>query len=557
MDNNTLTAMGTLGVIFTDTCVLADKYNCRQEEVLQLIRAFICGSEGQGVEWQLVDVGGDSFDYIFSNDVTWRGYCRALSDYCAGMGWQTNCQTPLMILGGDDVIPIPLERIPPSEKDRPVDLQTDLYYGYPPTFQLLDEVVSALENDCSLYDYMMERALFNVSRLPLENGDIQTSLQQDLGSYFSRSIETGGFIKVESLLPTSAYNWYMSVRGITENLPLLSLGADNRCWLSDIIISPNHSMGDGPALHSYVSALEKADMLLFNTHGSNDPDISGFLGQGPAPEPGDEQIGYVERPLAFDVELLPYCKAKILNTLACFGARYDKYQRKKSMLLSAIYGGFLLYMGSCEIALGRGGVKDPANRLRLTGYSETLMKTYINLLMNGKPAGLALLEAKWRYLDDCIEEDSAITALYTVLEFNQFGNPALKVMAPRYNRQKGCQNVLKSSHKNIPSLKLPSQKFSTFLSTGISELDDLYLDVRNTLDNALLQLSEELGEMLEKEYCYCKKDLLLKQVVRIDEPRNFGDRLFHYDYGRIKNGEHIVIVRVDKNGKPKDVIHTI
>lgn len=554
--------MGQIGIIFTDTNVLAGKYHCQRSEVEHLLHTFICDSESHGIDWNLVDVG-NGFDYIFSQDISWQAYCRALNDYCAGMGWQTDYRTPLMIVGGDDVIPIPILEFPPSEGNAPVPLQVDMLYGYPCDFQILDEIAELPDHNLPLCSAMLRKAIFNVARLPLEIGLIKTSLQQDLGGYFSRSVESGGCIQVNYVLPTSAYNWYMSVRSITEGIPLLPLGSDTRCWLSDIYISPNLNMGDSSAMQHFTDDIGKADMLLFNTHGCDDPEQSGFYGQGPLPERGDEQISYVEKPLAFDVQLLPYCKAKVFATLACWGARFDKdksnqpYQRKQSMLLSAIYGGALLYMGSCEVSWGRGGIKDPGNAMRLTGYSETLMKKYINLLMNGVPAGVALLEAKWSYCEECFSEDSPISALYTIFEFNQFGNPALKVVAPSYNRQSNIQKKFNSIPQRCKSYKLQSQKFTSLYSTGIGELDRLYQDVRQTLDSSLMQLSNNLCQMLQRDYCYSSANLFLTDIICIEENDGAMDYLFQYSYESFHDNEHVIFVRIDSHRQLKDVMHTI
>ena len=269
------------------------------------------------------------------------------------MGWQTNCNTPLLIIGGDDVIPLPIEKL--NIQEEPKDLQVDMYYGYPWDFQMRNEIERARKSvSSSFYDVMMSKALFNVSRLPLENGKIRTTLQQDLGGYFSRSIETRGTIVVDHLLPISAVDWYMSVRHITEGIELLSLGQDTPYWISDIIISPNLALEKPKGLEELLTALSKADMLLFNTHGGNDIELSGFLGQGPGgiielkineeDSCFNKYVYDMEHPLAFDVPLLPCSKARILNTLACYGARFVGYDRPKSMLLSALYGNFLLYI---------------------------------------------------------------------------------------------------------------------------------------------------------------------------------------------------------------------
>lgn len=56
-----------LGIIFTDSSVLSDKYHCQRSDIEQLMKKFIFNSHGQGADWQLVDVGGNGFDYFFSD----------------------------------------------------------------------------------------------------------------------------------------------------------------------------------------------------------------------------------------------------------------------------------------------------------------------------------------------------------------------------------------------------------------------------------------------------------------------------------------------------------
>lgn len=70
---------------------------------------------------------------------------------------------------------------------------------------------------------------------------------------------------------------------------------------------------------------------MFNLHGADAEGMCGFYSE-------DE---------AFNPSLLNQGRARVFNTVACFGARYAGYERNDSMLLSALYGGgVLLYTGS-------------------------------------------------------------------------------------------------------------------------------------------------------------------------------------------------------------------
>jgi hypothetical protein len=358
--------MSKLGVIFTDTAVLADKYNCHRQEVIDVIGNYIHGCHDRGIDWQLVDVGGHDFDYIFSKRATWEDYRQALADNCAGMGWKTDCDTPLFIIGGDDVIPIP--NIPEDNKiliPESKGLQIDTFYCYPPEFDLLQELTQFLSNGYNkgeLYDFFMAKAVFNVSRLPFERGDVPFDLHKDLGGYLTKSLASNGTIKVDKMLPVTAFRWYFSTLKTVENMPLLPLGPNNGCHMSDIFVSPllriSDNPNDKPAMGEFFSALGKADMLMFNLHGHYYPKITGFVGEGDVlVEDNDGNMSF-EQPLAFDIGLLGNCKnTKVLNTEACYGARYVytgeggniEYSRSESMLLYALYNSeVLLYAGSCE-----------------------------------------------------------------------------------------------------------------------------------------------------------------------------------------------------------------
>ena len=557
--------MGTLGVIFTDTCVLAEKYNCRRQEVIDVIDTFIRNGVYRGIDWQLVDVGGHDFDYIFKNvknEVSWRDYCRALADNCVGMGWQTDCNTPLFIIGGDDVIPVPqvLFQMP---ENRLVPLQVDMFYGYPVDFNLREEMEKMSTKGYhrgDLFAYFMSKSVFNVSRLPLETGNIPATVQHDLGGYFQRSLDTGGTINIDSLLPTTAYSWYISMKKAVEGIPLLPLGQDNGCHLSDIYISPMLRMTDATAMAEYKQSLSKSDMLLFFLHGGDDPENTGFVGQGPRPNKRDDfDPPTGEYCKAFDIELLPYVKGNVLTTAACFGARYFSreynYSRSQSMLLSALYdNNFLLYMGASHEAWLSMPVFSAQSDVRLTGFSMTLIKIYLNLVMRGEPAGLALMKAKWLYYDECKSEDSEL-ADYTILEFNQFGDPTLAVRALSYNQVNGQHPIENTIRAHSEMIRSPKKEYTQLYSCKeLSSLDEAYQDVRNCVDDGLAQLAHDLTMLLQGDNKLTRDNLFLTHILREIDADSY---LFLYAQQSRFGDKYRTYVRADSSGNVKNIMQTI
>lgn len=561
--------MATLGVIFTDTAVLADKYRCPRQEVLEIINGYMRGCANRGIEWQLVDVGGHDFDYIFSKgfseEVSWEDYRQALADNCAGMGWQTDCNTPLFIIGGDDVIPVPIyPYFIPDDKGLN-NVEADILYCYPAGFDFkreLDRFDDAGYNKGALYDYFMSKAVFNVSRLPVERGDVNTSVQHDLGGYFERCLASEGKITVDkSLLPVTAFDWYFATLKIIEDIPLLlPLGPINACHMGDVFVSPALDIDNPTALPDFISALGKTDMLLFQLHGSNEHENTGFMGQGVV-----NGGGY---PKAFDIGLLKYCnKTKVFNTLACYGARYTvgytdrypegkKYSRSESMLLSAIYGSqVLLYMGSCLSSWFTPLVLDTntdVNDVKIIGRSDQWAKTYLNLQLQGDSAGLAMLKSKLLHYDECGNERDFITRL-TILEFNQFGDPTLSVRAPHYNPVQAQQPV-KSLFRRKAEKVLPHKEayVPVYTKKTLPELDAAYADVRASVDAALLSLSDDLRRMLADDYHYPSQHLFLSSILREE---NSGSYLYVYAHENYSDSERRVYVRVDAACKVQNITY--
>ena len=186
------------------------------------------------------------------------------------------------------------------------------------------------------------KARCNVARLPLESGEMETTLEDDLQTYFNLSnmvTEEGG-IHIGRAVMTSNYDWIPARREMARNLPTEHLDDEENVVLDNMFLSPDIMVDMDEELDEvYTASLSNADMLVFNLHGVCAPDMSGFYST-------DE---------AFSIDMLDKSNAR-LNTVACWGGRYIKYRRDQSMLLSAIYAnGMLLYSGSCVPAMGKCG----------------------------------------------------------------------------------------------------------------------------------------------------------------------------------------------------------
>ena len=67
-----------VGVIFTDTQKLAEKYDCPQEEVVAVIESLRDQSREHGMEWNLLDAS----KYVEDTDEPlWLDYNEAISDF--------------------------------------------------------------------------------------------------------------------------------------------------------------------------------------------------------------------------------------------------------------------------------------------------------------------------------------------------------------------------------------------------------------------------------------------------------------------------------------------
>ena len=392
-----------VGVIFTDTQRLGEKYSCSQDEVKAVIESFREQSREHGMEWYLLDASESVED---TDEPFWLDYNEAISDFMQEYDLPRGVEIPVFIIGGDDVIPIPMvEDVFGSSDDRRIPC--DMCYCFEGNFfsDLWDGGDRRITDD-----YVRN----NVSRLPLEDGEMESSLADDLGDYFERCTKYyDEGLSVHAVMMEANASWLPASKTMSEHLPLVSHADDPDMVQDGMYVSPPVSVEDEDSMEPVINTLDECGMLLFNLHGAGSEGMSGFYNDG-----GE----------AFSTEMLANTEAQVLNTVACYGARYHGFERCDSMMLSALYdNGFLLYAGSLiPVPMTELDVPDGVEVHEGSG-SEHLMPIYCMEQFRGLPVGEAMMRAKLEYFNTFRFMERDDFSMATMMLFSLYGNPMLRL----------------------------------------------------------------------------------------------------------------------------------
>lgn len=525
------------GLLFTDSLRLAMKYHCQQGVVCNIIEDFVCKSLKVGITWSVLDLGVSDYSSFMENEISWQSYQAILDDYYLGMGMVPDEKYSLFIIGGDDVIPMPCVRNDAAlnpDKTRERYLDADLLYCFNSNAIEIDS-----EGFVNIRKLLSSKPRFNVGRLPLEDGDMKTSIFEDIGSYFSRSIDefkNNGCkgIKVSSILMTSCFDTETSAREIAKSFPTPSMPCEDYVH-KNIVKSPELDATDAGKLTSYKRLLNCADMLLFVLHGSP---IRGHCSYY-----GHKQDEFTE---AFNMNCLGSANARVMNPVCCWGARFIGYERKESILLSALYDKALLFTGSCRSVYGRFSGK--LHGLFPIGYGEIFLKLYSNYLLQGYDAGYACLKAKLDYFTTYSAIDSPERSFGTLMMFNLFGNPLLNVepilkQSPVFISD-GSETMLPTNllQKNFT----PIQYHTLFSRNEKSEVK------KTALDSKTRKTTDALSQYVLRSLGYKSYQLdSVRQVLK----GNSTSFLYNFSNDSETNGMGSVYFEVDESGKLMDSIY--
>jgi hypothetical protein len=523
------------GIIWTDTAILAKKYDISREEVQDLLMDFITTNEEIGVDWYLLDMADHQHEL---GEATWMDYSDVLQQYIKDEGIAAGPHLSLFIVGGNDVIPQPAESNPCfspspwSDGTYEDHVFADFYYCFYGQLPL---------------DFLdFNKARCNVARLPLEMGEMHTTIEEDLQAYFNISnlVSEEGGIKIGRAVMTSNYDWIPASREMSRNLPTEHMDNEENVVLDNMFLSPDIMEDmDEDLSDLYFEKLSEADMLVFNLHGACNPNDSGFYSSD----------------LAFSIDMLKQSNARIFNTVACWGGRYIKYKREQSMLMSAMYGGgVLLYSGSCVPAMGKCGnfQCDETWRIQPAAYSETFMARFAEYQCLGTlTAGEAFLKAKCDYYNTSrqIEEDEII--LGTVLMFNLYGNPKLRT-CPDTDALSDIQFDDGSKYIRMPFRKM---KRTTVMknvnqNNGAKSLLD---EVRGLVDSNLRMIHETITRTLYQQLGVEPRELDSVECYETTDAKGRPQKGYLYNYTKQFGPIHSQIrARLDERGRLLDAIQT-
>lgn len=529
------------GIIFTDTSVLSSKYGVGRGKVLEILNDFISVNRQYRIKWFLLDVVEWQSDL---GERTWMDYSDVLQEFMVKKGIAPSPKLSLFIVGGNDVIPQPAERnlcARPGEEDEDI-VYADFFYCF----------YGKLPKD--FLDY--NKARCNVARLPLEMGQMKTTIEEDLSNYFlasNRAMACGG-IKIGNATMTTNVDWIPASREMSHNLPIPHIEDVDGETMDGMYLSPGVTENMGDDLRNrYYQSLKAADMLVFNLHGSRDPKRSGFYSSE----------------LAFSIEMLSKSSAPVFNTTACWGARYVNYRREDSMLLNALYNSnVLLYTGASVAAIGKCGnyQYDSSWRIRPAAYSESLLCRFAEYQCIGiLPAGEAFLKAKCDYYNTSRAVENDEWSLGTLLMFNLYGNPQLRTK-PDNIAISALQNEDGSKKADRDTLKLPYRKMQRKVvmnqeqSHGLSakmmgQKESLMDKVRGLVNSNLYSIHQTMAENLYAQMGLSPRELLCVEEYSTQDTCGITVRGFLYNYRRELGGtSYSVCVMVDNCGKIIDAI---
>ena len=555
------------GIILTNSALIARKYKrAKRQDVANIIREFMGAiQELNGFQWELVDLGSQEMEGALPKDASWMDYAQLLSDYAEGVGIKKSAHTPLFIIGGGDVIPMP-----------------DFYAS-------IGHDVKTIEDSDFLYcfpmDYAWKRvsikdAIFNVARLPLDyvgSGTLDTTVEEDLGTYFQRALSASksGIPFTYAMMTANAgktdrNDWTWTSADVMAKLPQQQLDNDGNLTKDNMYLCPSLDvLGEehlsNEDVEQYKQSLEKTDMLFINLHGSPNKSMSGYLG-------AEDHTAY----WGMTIELMKNLNVPVINAFPCYGARYGQYyfdnndgsmpdyevyDREDSMLLTAFYeSNVLLFTGSCTSSMcskviGDGSITDHINDstsaidlLMPAGYAEAMLKLYACYLIQGEPAGYALLHAKIDYLNYRAKYENKDLVFLTLNQFNLFGCPTLYLEPQDSSRQ--LHETFKSF--SVEPKELPDVNYKTEFERFEQGIDGVLNRVRTLVDNNLKVLDEKIRTLL-----YEPLGLNAENLMRIESIEYNGQQTYNLTYSK-KNPLYpeFFIVQTDSRGNITNILES-
>lgn len=436
----------------------------------------------------MLDLGYNQTGYseLLKQDNSWRGHLRVLDMYTVRHHLSDDDLLGLFIIGGDDVIPCHILSNPmlkdwqrtAKQNAMEEDVESDFLYSYPSTAVVIEEY-----GTISIDALAKATPRFCVGRLPVENGNVARDFRE-VFSYLAYAIKAfDGGIPMNKPICLSTESWAEETINILHDLGITRATDPH----SKIYFSPDIDLSvESPVNAVYMEAINWADAIVINCHGASQAGNPGCVGE-------DENRSV--QPPALIPEMIDNSQIKTVTSLACWGARHTGYRIEMSMGMQALYTGVLAYMGSTRSAYVSPGRQ---NGKFVLGCSALLARYYLTNLEAGMDMGEALLEAKYRYVNDPNNQDTEEQKVNCILEFNLYGDPLLCV--GQHRRQRTTRTW--TPRLNIAPEKTWKRKYTMVYSdskgtTGKETLTDY---VRRRVDQNLMAIHQRLSHYLCEHY---------------------------------------------------------
>lgn len=479
------------GIIFTDTRRIAKQCRSTSNDIYNIIKSYNQKLLKFGHQYIIYDIDATRF-----KDQDWQTYVDELSTF---YDKQKIKPEYLFIIGGTEIIPMPIfDNL--SNVDVPdFDYDTDIPYSYLKSYEIEDMIW-----DGSLY---YEDVKLNVGRLPFGEDFQKTQLT----SYFNKVISAleNGF-EIKNCFGLSAEGWQDASETVLDNLDVPNKFID---------FSPTVSLSDIDEIFD-----ENSDVLYFNLHGSDAPEQPQFFGDWDAAISPDQISKLV--------------KNNIIITEACYGAKFIGYDTSNSMLLNSIHQNTLAYFGSSRIAFG--------SSTYFLFSADVIAHSVLGSLSNNLTVGQALSKARIDNIESAEDEDdfSLIDlSLVTAIEFNLYGDPSLKSF-----NTKPPNNIRPSlkATKQIPQKIVKEEMYNKKANQNILEA------VRAAVDLEF----DKISKIIQKEL-YDKYDLKSDELQKITYQKSKANEEYLYIYSKKQKNlkkEKLYFINCSKSGSIKKVI---
>lgn len=347
---------GEQGIIYTNLRLLCGQILVDEGAVRQLLDGFITDAAARGVSYTLMDVSSR-----FSGTGTVAEHVAVIRGEV-----EKSHAKYLLILGSSSVIPTMVWANEASDRSSDRDVASDLPYS------TLD-TASPFGGQC--YDF--DDAL-RTGRLPNIN----------FARYFANLQEGCGKAESVASFAMSAEIWVEETRDSYRNIsgqPVLTSPECRRDNAASII----------PA---------GTNVFLFNLHGSAQTEF--WYGQR-----GDSYPEAME-PSSFDGVAKPYFVA----VEACYGAAYEGRNADKSVLLSALDGKCISFLGSSRIAFG---IPTPPG-----SCADVICCEHLKGICSGMTAGDSLALARKTLMKGGADAET----IKTLAEFSLYGDPSARLL---------------------------------------------------------------------------------------------------------------------------------